>query len=80
MSDAVDEEALEALEAKLMLVRDRVRGVAAGFHPGFYLWGWRTASARSASATPPACCRSCGSTRSTLWWTTIPTCARPASA
>jgi hypothetical protein len=39
MSDAVDEEALEALEAKLQLVRDRVRGVAAGFHPGFYLWG-----------------------------------------
>jgi hypothetical protein len=30
---------LQALEPKLKLIRDRVRGVAKSFHTGFYLWG-----------------------------------------
>jgi hypothetical protein len=34
-----EEALLESLNGKLQLVRDRVRGVAAGYHPGFYLWG-----------------------------------------
>ena len=34
-----DIELLNSLDSKLQLVRDRVRGVAEGFHTGFYLWG-----------------------------------------
>jgi hypothetical protein len=34
-----DEELLESLEHKLGQIRDATRGVAAGYHTGFYLWG-----------------------------------------
>jgi hypothetical protein len=34
-----DEDLLESLDQKLALVRTFVRGVAEGYHSGFYLWG-----------------------------------------
>src|SRR5262249_40160110 len=30
---------LQTLEPKLQVIRDRVRGVAQGIHPGMYVWG-----------------------------------------
>lgn len=39
MTDDQDAPLLASLEQKLQLVRDRVQGVAEGYHTGFYLWG-----------------------------------------
>jgi hypothetical protein len=35
----INQRELDSLEAKLQLIRDRVRGVATGWSTGFYLWG-----------------------------------------
>src|SRR4051812_46628124 len=34
-----DRTLLETLDNKLAVIRDRTRGVAKGYHSGFYLWG-----------------------------------------